>query len=120
MTYPSSLVGIAGYVSTLTSELLNISTSGVLTKATPESILTTCVPRTEVTVVCKDNLDDTGMRWSDLGKSDTNGKMDTQQSQFCGRDGAGCEDRQRPDYGAGTISLVCAIAVSVWQGAIEG
>jgi len=108
VTYPSELAGIAGYVSTLTSDLLNISTSGVLKKATPESILTTCVPRTIVTVTCKDNLDDTGMSWNDLGKSDTNGFMDTQQSQFCGRDGAECQNRQRPDYGSGTISLVSA------------
>jgi hypothetical protein len=109
VTYPSELAGIAGYVSTLTSELLNISTSGLLTKATPESILTTCVPRTIVTVKCKDNLDGTGMSWSDLGKSDTDGQMDTQKSQFCGRDGAPCQRvRQRPDYGSGTISLVSA------------
>lgn len=119
ITYPSRLAGIAGYVSTLSSTLLAQSSSGALKLATTDTIVTTCIPRTVVTVECKDNLEGTGMSWNNLGKSDTSGFMDTQQAQFCGRN-KGCGDvMQRPDYTAGSVFVVSRGSVSFfWVAAL--
>jgi hypothetical protein len=119
ITYPSRLAGIAGYVSTLSSTLLGQSSSGALKLATTDTIVTTCIPRTVVTVECKDNLEGTGMSWNNLGKSDTSGFMDTQQAQFCGRN-RGCGNvTQRPDYTAGSVFVVSRGSVpSCWVAAL--
>jgi hypothetical protein len=106
VTYPSDLVGIAGYISKLSSALLDKSSSGVLGAVTADTIVTTCVPRTSVTVRCRDNLDDTGISWNNLGTSGTSDAMNTQQVQFCGRNAECGPVVQRADYGDGSMFVV--------------
>jgi hypothetical protein len=71
-----------------------------------ETIAVSCLPRVDVTVECKTDLEGTGLSYNNLGTTNTFW-FTTQQMQFCNSSGICDQPDFRNDYRSGTVFVVC-------------
>jgi hypothetical protein len=117
-SYPTSLSGISGEISQLSTRLVKLSTNGAVEEATSNTTITACVPRTIVKVECQPNAA-YGVSWENLGQAETaarNTQMSITQARFCPSTGCPTGDEgitTAPDYGDGTTFVVRHLYVSL-------
>ncbi|KAJ9098946.1 hypothetical protein QFC19_006170 [Naganishia cerealis] len=102
VSYPRSLSGLSGRVSTMASDVISKIVGDSAIMVTSETVAVSCLPRTKVTAVCKTNLDGTGLSYTNLGETSTSFWFKTQQMQFCNSAGT-CTSDYRTNFNDGTV-----------------
>lgn len=105
VSYPSSVSGLSGRVSTMASDIISNIVGESAISVSSETVGVTCLPRTKVTATCKTNLDGTGLSYTNRGESGTSFWFKTQEMQFCNSVGT-CVSDYRTNFNDGTVFVV--------------